>query len=239
MNDITLMSVNWNTRPCLELMLKSYVKHHYTDQPLRLALWDNNSFDGSDVFLKENNIPFDAYTDNIGHEQAINVMYPLIKTRYVLLVDTDIIFNDNCWVYIDFLKNGTIAAGDLIRGDNLGSAVKPRLGAWFILFDITNCRAHGINTFRDTGDWSYDVGSHFYERLWMQNLGVHIIPRLPGHIDYDIEGMKYGTHSHLGKMSWNLEKHGDRKDEVYRRRVYVEERLKDFADVDLTNKFIV
>lgn len=237
-NDLTLMLVNWQTLPCVQLALKTYYLHHKNGSPLHIAMADNGSTDGSKEWLRENNIPFLDSPDNIGHEQMINHLYPDIKTKYCLLIDTDVIFHSNCYNYLYYLSDSVIAAGDLIRGDNLGSEIKPRLGAWWIIFDIDACRTIGITKFRDTEDWSYDCGSHFYERIWMNNKSVHIIPRLPGHIDYDILGMKYGTHSHLGKMSWNLNNHSDRTDEVNRRKAYVLEQLKNYEDIDLKNKFI-
>lgn len=234
------MCVSFNTKEPLELTLKSYVKHHYEGKPLKLALWDNHSVDGTDAWLRDNEIPVNVHShyENIGHEAALEIMYPLIETKYVLLSDSDVLYLQNCNHYFDLLKDGVVAAGDLIRGDNLGSPVKPRLGAWSIWFDIEACREAGITWFRRSTNWSYDVASEFYENIWTRNLGVHIIPRLPGHLDYDIEGMKYGTHSHYGKLSWSLEKHSDRKDEIERRRVAITERLKEFEDIDLRGKFV-
>lgn len=237
MNGVTLMMVNWNTRDCVELALKTFWIHHKWQQ-VNLMLWDNASTDGSKEWLYDKGIPFFDSQTNIGHEEAICVMYPAIQTKWVLLIDTDLIFNEECIDhYCNFLSEDVVAAGDLIRGDNLGEAVKPRLGAWFVLFNIEACRRIGIQKFRDTTDWSMDVGSHFYDRIWRANKDVHIIGRLPGHIDYDVLGMRYGTHDHLGKMSWNLVNHGDRRDEVERRRVYVKEELKKYQDIDLKGKF--
>lgn len=238
MNGVTIMLVNWNAKECMELALKTFWIHH-KHQPVHLMLWDNASNDGSKEWLYEQGIPFYDSQVNIGHEQAINVMYPAISTKWVLLIDSDVIFNRECLDnYGQFLSSQVLAAGDLIRGDQLNAPVKPRLGAWFVYFDIEECRKIGILKFRDTTDWSMDVGSHFYDRLWRANKDVHIIQRLPGHIDYDVLGMRYGTHDHLGKVSWNIENHGDRRDEVAMRRAYVHEELKKYQDIELKGKFI-
>lgn len=237
MNGVTLMMVNWNAKECMELALTTfYIRHKW--QPVHLMLWDNASTDGSKEWLYDKGIPFFDSKTNIGHEEAICVMYPAIQTKLVLLIDSDVIFNKECLNYYDrFLTDQVVAAGDLIRGDQLNAPVKPRLGAWMIYFDIEECRKIGILKFRDTTDWSMDVGSHFYDRIWRANKDVHIIPRLPGHIDYDQIGMKYDRFDHLGKCSWNLENHGDRKDEVERRRAYVKEELKKYQDIDMKGKF--
>lgn len=234
-NDITLVSINWNARSVMELMLRSFIKFHHG---CRLILVDNGSTDGSKEWLYEQQIPFFDFPVNIGHEQAINVVYPSITTKYVLLVDTDVIFYDNVFAYLDQFTDTIVAAGDLVRGDQLHEAVKPRLGAWFILFDIDTCRKVGITKFRDTSDWSFDVGSHFYDRLWKSNLQPLIIPRKPGNIDTDIIGMDFLKFGHFGKLSWDLTKHGDRESEVIMRRKYVESRLNEFRDVSLKGKFI-
>lgn len=237
MNEVTFMCVSWNTQPFLEMTLRSYVKTHYDGEPLKLALWDNFSEDNTKVWLRNNEIPFYDNFENIGHENAINILYDRVKTKYALLSDSDVVYYQNCNHYFNHLHDGIVAAGDLIRGDNLGEAIKPRLGAWNIWMDVEACKAAGITYFRNNTSWSYDVASQFYENIWQRNLGVYIIPRLPGHIDFDIEGMKYGTHSHYGKASWDLSKHGDRKDEVERRRAYVKEELKKYQEIDLKGKF--
>lgn len=232
------MLVNWNTKPCVELALKTFYQHHW-QHDVHLMLFDNASTDGSKEWLHEQQIPFFDSKENIGHEQALCVMYPAIQTKWVLLIDTDVIFHAECIDhYRKFMSDQVIAAGDLIRGDQLNEPVKPRLGAWWILFDIERCREVGITKFRDTTNWSYDVGSHFYERIWMNNLGVHVIARQPGNIDYDVLGMKYGTHSHLGKCSWHLEKHPDREHEITMRKAYVLEQLRNYENIDLKGKFI-
>lgn len=241
MKDITLVTINWNNRLCLELMLKSYVKHHYNGEELNLLLIDNNSADDSREWMDTNGIPYQQLSGNIGHEAAICFLYPEIKTKYVLLVDTDILYNENVFSYIDLLNESTVAVGDLISGDRLGDMViKPRLGAWFILFDIETCRNKGITYFRhpDNNNASYDVASEFYENLWRNNLGVHALKRLNDNPDSSVIGMQYEKFGHLLRMSWDLNKHVDREGEIMMRRRYVESRLNEFRDVDLRGKFI-
>ena len=232
------MVVNWNNRPCLELLLKSYIKHHYNGTPLKLLLWDNESKDDSRDFYLANGIHFQTSGTNIGHENALNQLYPQVNTKYCLLVDSDILFNENCSSYLDLLNGNTVALGDLITNDRLGdSLIKPRLAAWFILFDIEMCRKKGITYFRNNTDWSYDVGSQFYENIIQAGLGVHAIQRLNSNPDGSIIGMNYGKFGHLLRMSWDLGKHADRTEEVARRKRYVLERLKEFESIDLKGKF--
>lgn len=234
MKDITLISVNWNNVPCMDLMLRSYARHHPGLN--RLIMVDNASTDGSLEFLKHNKIPYIRFGENIGHEQALNVIFPLIKTKYALIVDTDIEFVANVHGYLDLLNDKVLAVGDLITGDQLHSPVKPRIGAWFFMFDVEAIRAQGITKFRDSDDWSYDVGSWMTEQILKYGF-IHELRRHPGDIDRDIVGMRYDKFNHLGKMSWNLENHSDRFDEVTMRKKYVIERLGDYQPVDLNNRF--
>lgn len=238
---ITLTSVNWNQRKVMELMLKSYVKHHYKGDPLELMLVENGSTDDSKQWLTDNGVPFIDLPINLGHESAVNAVYKKIKTPYCLLCDTDIQFMANVHRYTHVLGvdgNGNIfaAVGDYIDSDNLGTPMMPRIGAWFFLFDIELMKSHGVMKFRNTTNHSYDVGSFMTEQIIQQGFAIHHIPRT-GDIDRDVIGMNYGTHYHLGKMSWATSHHTDRIDEIAMRMRYVEEQLPRYADIDLRNKF--
>jgi len=238
MKNITLLTISWNQKEVLELMLKSYLDHHYNGDPLKICLWDNGSTDGTVEWLIDNNIPFLKSVTNIGHESAINVCYPSISTKYCLLVDTDILFNGRVYDFIDWFDQTIVACGDFIDGDILNSPIKARIGAWFILFDIEKCRDHGITYFRNKEeDWSYDVGSQFYENIKMAGLDIHPIHRIPGDMDRDQIGMRYGAFDHLLRMSWDWNKHGDRIGEIQMRQQFVKNKLKEYENIDLKNKF--
>lgn len=237
MKDLTLVMANWNQRLVMELCLKSYVKHHYTGEPLKLMLIENGSNDDSKRWLAENQIPFIDLPLNIGHESGVNAIYKKIDTQYCLLVDTDVQFVSNTHKYLDYLDDKCILAGDLISGDNLGTAIKPRIGAWYFLWDIARMKSHGIIKFRDTHDHSYDTASWQTEQIFKLGYTHHQINRT-GDIDRDVIGMNYQTFYHLGKMSWATSHHHDRIDEIAMRLRYVKEQLPKYADVELKGKFI-
>jgi glycosyltransferase involved in cell wall biosynthesis len=241
MQDITLVSVNWNNKVVMELMLKSFVKHHYKGEPLKLLLVDNGSNDGSREWLTwGSDFVFIDFKDNHGHEQALNLIYDLINTKYALICDTDVEFLENVYdKYLPFLNDKCKVAGELITGDQLNAPVKPRIGAWFFMFDIEAMKGKGVNTFRDTTDWSYDVGSWMTEKIFENGFTHHQIDRKKGNIDTDVLGMDYGSHIHFGKLSWNVANHMDREWEINMRMDYIRERLKDYDDIDLKGKFIV
>lgn len=241
MNSVTLTAVNWDQQPCVELLLKSYVKHHYTGEPLKLMLVDNGSTDGSKDWLYENGVPFIKGVENIGHENALNVIYNDIKTKYCLLNDTDVEYHASVFDYLNEMKDNCISVGELIDKNYINDThIKDRISPWFWLFDISEMHKSDIKYFRDpkVEDWSYDVGSWHWEQ--MKNLGFSNfnICRSPGNQDEDLVSMKYGCLDHIGKVSWDLENHGDRYSEVMKRRYYIKERLKLYEDISLKGKFI-
>ena len=240
MNNITLTSVNWNQQPCVELLLKSYVRHHYTGEPLKLRLVDNGSTDGSPEWLHENKIPFTQSVENIGHENALNCIYNTISTKYCLLNDTDVEYHSNIFGYLEEMKGDIISVGELIDKNYMNDVkIKDRISPWVWLFDIDAMRNNGVKYFRDPSveDWTYDVGSWHWEQMKTLGYGNFNLSRKPGNQDEDLISMRYGCVDHIGKVSWNLDNHGDRYGEVMRRRAYIKERLKLYEDVDLTGKF--
>lgn len=242
MKDITLVGVNWNQQPCVALWLKSFVKHHYTGEPLKLMLVDNASTDGSVEWLYENGIPFVRSAENVGHENGLNAIYNGIKTKYCLLNDTDVEYHANVFGYLTEMKDNCISIGELIDKNYINDIhIKDRISPWFWLFGISEMHKAGVKYFRDPSeeDWTLDVAS--WQWLQMKNLGFtnFNLSRSPGNQDDDLVSMRYGCFDHIGKVSWNLENHSDRYSEVMRRRHYVKERLKLYEDIDLRGKFVI
>lgn len=239
--DITLITVNWNQRPSLELLLKSYVQHHWIGNPLKIILFDNNSEDGSKEWLLENGIPFISSHENIGHENAINKIYDRVRTKYVLLVDSDVQFTDYVFDYIDRLDNIIVSAGELIDKNFINDIkIKDRISPWFTLFNYHRVKDAGINLFRRAAceDWTYDVGSDFYERITKAGFQNFNIERLPGNQDDDLVSMKYEKFRHWGKVSWDVFEHLDRVTEIVKRREAILEEVKLYHNIDLKDKFI-
>lgn len=238
---ITLTTINWNQRECVELLLKSYVKHHYVGEPLRLMLVDNGSNDGSIEWLAENEIPFISLPGNIGHENALNYIYNDIKTRYCLLNDTDVEYKGNVYDYLLGLDDRRISVGELIDKNQMnGIHIEDRISPWFWIFDIYAMRNRGIKYFRDptNENWKYDVGSFHWEQMKNNGFENFNIDRKHWNQDTEVVSMPYDLFDHIGKVSWNLDNHGDRYSEVTRRRYYVKDRLKEYEGVDLKGKFI-
>lgn len=239
MKDLTLISINWNQQKATELMLKSYIKNHYKQELLNLILVDNGSNDNSKQWLIENQIPFISLPKNIGHEQAINYIYPMIKTKYALIVDTDILFLKNVYdEYIPKFNDKVKLIGEYITQHT--PPLVPRIAAWFFFYDIAAVRASGINVFRDADNWIYDVASWQTEKILEKGFEFYDIKRLTPIENENTEaiGMIYDTHIHFGKTSWDIKNHADRVEEVNKRRNIISEKLNEYSDIDLKNKFI-
>lgn len=240
MIDCTLWTVNWNQRHCVELLLKSYVRHHYVGVPLKLMLIDNGSTDDSKEWLCTNDIPFVSLNTNIWHEPALNMTYDAVTTQYCMLCDTDVEFLDNIHHYQTFFRGDCISTGEYIDWDCFhDQKIKPRIAPWMMLWDIKKAKEAGINKWREGDNWIYDVGSWYTEQLQIRGFTNLNIQRQPGDQDKDLVSMVYKTHVHYGKASWDIDRHGDRKDEVNKRREYIKERLVLYEDIDLRNKFVL
>lgn len=204
-------------------------------------LYDNGSTDGSKEWLNTNEIPFFDGRNNIGHENALNVIYNDIKTIYCLLNDTDVEYHANVFGYMDEMKGNCISVGEMIDKNFMNDIhIKDRISPWFWMFDIDAMRNRGNRIFRDptNENWTYDVGSLHWERMKEFGFTNFNLPRKHWNQDSEIVSMPYDKFDHIGKVSWNLDNHGDRYSEVMRRRVYVKERLELYKDIDLKGKFI-
>lgn len=238
MKNVTLVSINWNQQKVMELMLKSFIKFHYNGEKLNLILVDNGSTDNSKQWLIENEIPFVSLPQNIGHEQAIDYIYPMIKTKYALIVDTDILFLKNVYnEYLPLFNDEVKLIGEYLISNN---ELVSRVGAWFFFYDIESMRKSGVNVFRDAENWIYDVASWQTEKVIQNGFKIHDVKRKNeiGNQDVDIYGMVYDTHIHFGKTSWDLSHHGDRQREVAERRNFINDKVNEYSDIDLKNKFI-
>lgn len=240
MKDITLVAVNWNQQRCVELLLKSYAKYHYTGEPLKLLLVDNGSTDRSIEWLLQNSVPFVSLPKNIGHEPALNIIFPLIQTKYCLLNDTDLEYTDNVYDYIKEFNDTCISAGEYINWDCYhDQKIMPRISPWFWLMDIEAIRQKGITKWREGDNWRYDVGSELWEKIEQAGFANYNIPRKQGNQDQDLISMVYPKFNHWGKTSWDLSKHGDRETEVTGRRNAIKEKCLEYFAIDLHDKFIL
>jgi glycosyltransferase involved in cell wall biosynthesis len=221
MNDLTLLTVNWNQRAAMELMLRSFAKHHPGQQ--QSIIVDNGSTDDSCEWLTKNRIPFLGLSKNVGHERAINFVYNRITTRFALLIDTDVEILANLEDYKSLISGSCVCVGDLIEGNRIhDSLIMPRISPWFFLFDIQLMKQMGVTAFRGDGcdNWTYDVGSWYWEKIKQLGFAHHQLDSEDSSL-----GQAYDKFFHYTQISC-----GDpQNSEVYMRREEIQKRLPSYG----------
>ena len=238
MNNVTLLTANWNQRSALELMLKSYASFHYKNEPLPLIVIDNNSTDDSKEWMASQGINCIALKQNIGHERAINEIWPLIKTQYALLVDTDVEFTASVADYLNFIQGNCVCVSELCANVWGAQLMKDRFGPWFILLDYEKIRNAGVVFFnRDIveNDGAFDVCSYFYMQCTKAGFTGHNLTKkmMGGKI------VHYERFIHYGAVSWDNGNAGahNRLSEIFHKRTVLKDKVTNYAHVNLLNKF--
>lgn len=193
--DITILTCNYNTPELIVNMLKS-VKQTCSQIPNLVVM--NTSTEVSDI-LDVNKIPYFNYRGGI-HGEAVNLGFKKIKTRYVLLVDSDILFIKDFKPAFDKFKSLNLAIMGKVVGDCAGKLLYPRVEPWYCFIDLNILKSKKIEFFdRDRSikipnTRMYDVGSTMFEDI--TNAGLLIG-------DANLEN--YFTH--FGGMSWREQKY--------------------------------
>lgn len=154
MNDLTLISFNFNTPQVIYTMLASFVRHHGTG-PHGLLLYENSTNDLSADMLKQYGVPFKRHHGK-KHIDALEDMIKDCPTRYALVVDSDIIFRKSIESVFETFKKSTAALFGEVCGDRAGFKLHPRVHPWFMFIDMAQIRAAKIKFC----DWKKVVQSH-------------------------------------------------------------------------------
>jgi glycosyltransferase involved in cell wall biosynthesis len=198
--DLTLLTCNYNTPELIVNLLKS-VKNVFEELPEVMVM--NTSSETPSDLLDENEIPYFNFRNGI-HGEAVNLGLSKVKTRYVLLVDSDIIFlKDIKKMFEKFKSMNEFALMGKVVGDCAGKKLYPRVEPWFCFIDNQKLKNHKIKFFdRDRHmlrhiynvDRIYDIGSTMFEDV--TKIGYSIA-------DISVEGK---TFIHYGGMSWRGQK---------------------------------
>ena len=99
MLDITLVTCNYNTPQALELLLKSWATTNL-EVTNKCLVMEHSTNDESIPFLESNNI---RYVRNKGcvHYKGVEASFYLVNTRYMLLVDSDVVFHKSIFEHIN------------------------------------------------------------------------------------------------------------------------------------------
>lgn len=192
LEDLTLLSCSYNTPLHLLTMLRSFVKVH-GDGPWNCLIMENSTNDDTVKILEKNKVP---YIRNAGgtHSKSIDLLFKECKTKYAILVDSDIIFIEKVHPLLSVMKNNDGALMGEVCGDRGGYRLHPRVHPWFCVVDTEKIKQHSIvfhdqkridetnsqyfyssvpiNPFKNNAIPKYDVGATFYEDICKAKLNI-------------------------------------------------------------------
>ena len=206
----TLGTCSFNTPEVTYNMVRSFYRsHRKEDHPL--VITENSTNDETSKLLDSKGI---EYFRNKGmrHSKGVDVLLKNCTTKYMLLVDTDVIFLGRVSNLFNRFKESGAAICGVRRGNSSGLNLKDRILPWFCFIDVEAVNAKGIR-FDDSlsrpddvclsrpgfDAYSkpkniklYDVGAAFYEDI-----------RNAGHDAYLIEEEEQDNYIiHFHGMSW-------------------------------------
>ena len=95
-NDIAFVTVNYNTRELVREML-DFFRSALLPFSYKLVVVDNNSTDGSHEFLAaQDDLLYVPAGENLGYGRAINRGIQASDSRYICVLNTDVVLNEAC-----------------------------------------------------------------------------------------------------------------------------------------------
>ena len=248
MNDLTLIVCSYHTPRVLVAMLQSFAHFHNAQLPQKIIVMENSKDDETIKQLDFFSVP---YVRNPGdtHSPSLDKALYLCKTKYALVVDSDVLFERNVTEAFSFFKaNRGVLMGELVKSRG-GYKLMNRIGPWFMFVDVEEIQKKGIR-FHDqkrieetksqgffgniplqqnNGTVYYDVGSSFLEDVMKAGLLVLNMS----------EDTRKEFVQHYEGMSWRT-KTGVPAYVMWGNKVESEflKHAKKFEDIDLNGKFI-
>jgi hypothetical protein len=199
--NLTILVANYNTPQETEHLLRS-VKYVCEELPNVVVINSSDTCKINEVLLEVNKVPY-YNARGFSHGEAVNLGLSKVKTRYVLLVDSDVLFlKDFKPAFQKFVSSGAALMGKVV-GDCAGKSLHPRVEPWFCFMDLDQIKKHKIKFFdRDrhmkrhleSVETLYDVGSTMFEDILKHDLII---------ADVKMEGKYF---KHYGGMSWHIGK---------------------------------
>ena len=186
MKDLTLITCSYETPMVTLTMLKSFKYHNEKDfDKMNLLIMENSNDESTRTLLDAHNI---RYVSNVGgtHSKSLDKALKMCKTKYALVVDTDIIFYGSIIEEYKRIKQEHIILSGIECGDRGGLSLYARIHPWFMFVDVEEINIKKINfhddvriNYTNSNDFYghipliktrptgklYDVGSTFYEDL--------------------------------------------------------------------------
>lgn len=139
---------------------------------------------------------------NQSHGNGVNRSFDLVRTRYMLLVDSDVLLLDDIEKPFNLFKDGGFTLMGEVVGDRGGKSLYPRVNPWFCFMDLEQLKKHGIKFYdKERTDKSkksgrvYDIGSTMFEDVVNADLMV---------ANVKLENKYF---KHYEGMSWRVQKY--------------------------------
>jgi len=206
MDDLTLITCSYNTPDITLTMLKSWMHVHNRTQ--RLIIVDNSTNNDTTNLLRDHKVPYISHP-GLSHGDGVNEALKLCKTKYALLVDTDVIFmQDHSSIFKQF-KDMNLAIMGKVEGDRGGKSIYNRVNPWHCFINVDKIKQHNITFFDEERMKDsfktykiYDIGSTFLEDIKKHNLKI-------GNVD-----LSTSYYIHLEGMSWYKNKFDGTKEDT-------------------------
>lgn len=198
--DLTVVTCNYNT-PDLIIKLLQSVKHTSSQLP-NVIVMNTSTEKESEKILSDYNIPY--YNLKGGtHGEAVNLAFEKVTTKYILLVDSDVIFLKDFFPAFEKFKSQDLTLMGKVVGNVGGKNLYNRVEPWYCFLDCDKLKENNIKFFdkervkksRLENIKVYDVGSTMFEDIQKADLLIG---------DVDLEN-KYFKH-YVG-MSWYCQKY--------------------------------
>lgn len=198
--DLTLVSCNHDT-PDLILNLQKSIENTQFIIP-QILIIDTGFYPSKDYNGKLRTYHMHCTS----HGVAVNESFDLVKTRYMLLIDSDVLFlKDIKHPFEKFKECGAALMGEVV-GDRGDKSLYPRVNPWFCFIDLKQLKEHDILFYdKERTERSkrklmnpprvYDIGSTMFEDV--VNAGLTIA-------DVKMEGKYF---KHYEGMSWRVQKY--------------------------------
>lgn len=201
--NLTVLTCNYNTPDLILNLKKSFDKNSKLDYNFFIV--NTSTEDESQKVLVSNNLNFINLKGAV-HGNGVNYGLKQIKTKYVLLVDSDVIIIDNLQPpFNKFVSSGVALAGRVV-GDEGGKLLYPRVDPSFCFIDLDQINKHNIVFFDEERTRKskatsrvYNIGSTMYEDIKLNGLTIG---------DMDFRNKKY---IHYEGMSWRVQSYNPTK----------------------------
>ncbi len=173
MDDLTIVTCNCDTCDLI-INLKRSIEKHCSVLP-KIMVIDT----GKSSMMGIQNIKM----LNTSHGNAVNAAFDLVETKYMLLVDSDVLFLEDIKKPYEKFKEGGFALMGEVVGDRGGKSLYPRVNPWFCFIDLEQLKIHDIKFYdKERTERSkrklinpsriYDIGSTMFEDVIKAELTV-------------------------------------------------------------------